>query len=241
MQIRAHFCEPPVSPLPFHSLRLVSVRQGNIYIFKDLLYSGEMDGLEQQRMQLGMTQSHVAFLLGTRQANISAYEAGSLFAGQTVTDRLDRFLDLKPGTVHTGTWLGTMASHAVNLRALVKTSNAQLDELDLDILRYVVGMNDAFAKTSLISDQLFFLTQPASTGDRRIDALLAGMAVHWSRIAGLNRAPSWTREPQYFLQELWWVGISESLTTLRCRALCEGIPSLRSRGILLDRSNLASV
>lgn len=200
-----------------------------------------MKGLEQQRMQLGMTQSHVAFLLGTRQANISAYEAGSLSAGQTVTDRIDLFLELKPGTMHTGTWLGTMASHAVNLRAMMKTSNAQLGDLDLDILRYVVGMNDAFAKTSSISDQMLFLTQPASTGDRRIDALLAGMAVHWSRTAGLDRAPSWTREPQYFLRELWWVGIAESLPGLRCRALCEGIPSLRSRGILVDRSNLASV
>lgn len=206
-----------------------------------------MSALDDQRKHLGMSQKHVAYLLGTRQSNVSAYAAGTLAPGSLVETRLAAFLDLHVTTAHKGSWLGTVPSHAVELRDLlaahggVGQEETRSPEVDLVILRHIIGMNDAFMQVDDIRDQAMFLAPPSSTGVRAVDALLAGMAVHWSRVAGLARAPLWTREPHLFLENPWWVGLSTSMTMLRSTAIVNGIPSLRARGVFLDRAALASV
>lgn len=199
-----------------------------------------------------MSQSHVASLLGTQQANISAYEAGTLTPGSVVEERLAELLALHADTVHTASWLGTCASHAKVMKENLQTSTKDESKRDLSLVRYVIGMNDSINTVihqatqdrdleSVQADVRLFLAQPQSTGDQQADALLAGMAVHWARHAKLERAPSWTHARHLYLDDPWWVGTKSSDKALRAQAFANGVPSLRARGIYLDRRNLESV
>jgi len=188
-----------------------------------------------------MSQAHVAFLLGTQQSNISAYEAGTLEPGVVVGRRIAAFLELKTGTAHQGSWAGTLPSCAAGLRTLLKSFSGSAHESDLVIMRTVIGMHDAFSQLTSPADQALFLSQPNSTGDRDVDALLAGMAVHWCRTTKAPRVPSWTRESHLYLDDAWWIGVEASTPKLRAQAFVNGIPSLRARGVFLDRRTLASV
>ena len=188
-----------------------------------------------------MSQAHLAYLLGTRQSNISAYEAGTLEPGPLVADRMQAFLDLAEDTQHRGTWAGTLPSHAAALRAMSSSGGAAAPADDERALRHVIGMNDAFVQLTSPEDQAFFLTSPGTTGRRKIDCLLAGLAVHWCRLTGAGRVPAWTREPHLYLSEAWWIAIDDNTPLLRAQAFAHGIPSLRARGIFVDRATLASV
>jgi hypothetical protein len=187
-----------------------------------------------------MSQAHVAYLLGTKQSNLSAYESGTLEPGEVVSRRIAAFLELTIDTAHQGTWLGTMASHAVALRGIVASSRLPRIDLDLIVMRYVIGMHDSFSMTPHLEDQQFYFAEPSSTGDRGVDALLAGMCVHMCRSTSSERAPRWTRAAQRFLDTPWWIGIGEDTPILKARALVDGLPSLRARGVYLDRATLAS-
>jgi transcriptional regulator with XRE-family HTH domain len=200
-----------------------------------------MSELRKQRERIGLTQTHVAFLLGTRQSNISAYEAGTLTPGALVGERITAFLGLTERTAHRGTWLGTLASHAAEIARVLSASQLEGVDLDLLIMRYVIGMNDAFGQVDDPADQQFFLTPPNSTGDVEVDALLAGMAVHWCRQTTADRTPAWTHAPHLYLDRPWWIGLSASTPTLMGDAFTHGVPSLRARAIFLDRKTMASV
>lgn len=199
-----------------------------------------------------MSQAHVAFLLGTQQANISAYESGTLTPGSVVEERMAQLLRLHESTAHTGTWLGTCASHARVIKEHVAHESDHGPRSDLWLMRYVIGMNDVFRQriggqgeshqdASIQADARLFLAQPQSTGDHRADALLAGMAVHWARCAGLERSPAWTRAHHLYLAEPWWLGTTKNDQALRAQAFANGVPSLRARGIVLDRRTFESV
>ena len=188
-----------------------------------------------------MTQGQVAFLFGTRQSNISAYEAGRLDPGAAVAGRIAAFLDLEPDTAHMGTWAGTLSSHAAGLRSWLAAFGGTAHDRDQSLLRTIIGMNDAFQQLTSPADRALFLTEPSTTGDPAVDALLAGMAVHWSRQTDAVRVPAWTRHRHLALEGCWWIGLDEQTPTLRARAFSNGIPSLRARGMFLDRRTLASV
>ena len=161
-------------------------------------------------------------------------------------------LALHADTVHTASWLGTCASHAKTIKEHLRRPVKHAQETDLWLMRYVIGMNDSVdallrsehgsrAPESIAADVRLFLVQPQSTGDERSDALLAGMAVHWAREARLDRAPIWAHAPHLYLDEPWWVGAADTDTALRTQAFANGVPSLRARGIFLDRRTLETV
>lgn len=225
---------------------------GHSYIKRQLIYINLVTQFKDRRVELGISQAHVASLLGTQQANISAYEAGTLTPGSVVEERMAELLALHADTVHTASWLGTCASHAKTMKENLKTSTKDETKRDLSLMRYVIGMNDSINTViqqgehdrdpkSIRADVRLFLAQPQSTGDERADALLAGMAVHWARAANLERAPLWTHARHLYLDDPWWVGTKSSDKTLRAQAFANGVPSLRARGIYLDRRNLESV
>lgn len=202
-----------------------------------------MSALLDQRVLLGMSQAHVAFLLGSKQPNISAYETQDAEYGSLVADRVEAFCQLEVETIHRGTWLGTCASHAQQLRAWVKSFTGAEDERDHFLLRYIINMNDAFMQAlehgAPSADLAFFLIPPGSTGDESIDALFAGLGVHWARVMGAERSPHWTRGGA--VDAMWWPGLPESAPTLRAEAFVHAVPSLKARGIIVNRNTLASV
>jgi len=107
------------------------------------------------------------------------------------------------------------------------------------MLRVVIQASDDFQKLTGPTDRAFFLAEPSPTGSNRWDALLAGLAVHLCRQAGIDHSPMWTANPSVPLDEVWWL---ESTTpTLHAHAMQQAIPAMRARGVMLSRRNLDSV
>jgi len=190
--------------------------------------------LRDARARLDLTQAQAAQLLATSQANISAYERGRLVPGRIVAERIDALAALTPESLYATYLASTIPSAAAQLR----TDLAE-DRSDTDMLRVVIQASDDFQKLTQPTDRAFFLTEPSPTGSKRWDALLAGLAVHLCRQAGMNQAPMWTTNPSVPLDEVWWL---ESTTpALHAHAMQQAIPAMRARGVMLSRRNLDSV
>ena len=192
--------------------------------------------LRTARARLGLTQAQAAQLLATSQANVSAYESGRLRPGRVVAERIDAFAALAPDSVYAAYSASTVPSTA----AAIRTDLSQ-DRSESDMLRIVIQASDDFARLTEQADRDFFLTEPSPTGSRRWDALIAGLAVHLCRIAGMDRTPMWTTDPSRVLDDIWWFGRSHDVLAMRSRTLREAIPSMRARGVMFGRANLESV
>ena len=59
---------------------------------------------------MSFTQVQAAGLLGTSQANVSAYERGRLQAGRDLGGRIAAFADLPMSSAYAQGWPGTLAS-----------------------------------------------------------------------------------------------------------------------------------
>lgn len=190
--------------------------------------------LHAARTRLGLTQGRVAQLLGTSQANVSAYESGRLTPGRTVASRIDAFTALPDDTVYRQTWPSTLASVARQLRDDIRTGVR-----DGDLLRVVIQASDDFGKLRTSEDRAFFFCPPGPIGDRRFDALLAGLAVHLCREANMVSTPAWTRDREVLLDHIWWC--DSDAPSLHALALRDAVPAMRARGVMFSRRNLESV
>jgi len=192
--------------------------------------------LRSARARLAVTQGRAADLLGTRQSNISAYEQGVLQPGSVVAARVRAFTALSQDSEYGRFRVGSMPLHAAVMRADLKAGR------DSEVLlRRIIQLSDDFTTLTQPADRTFFLTQPSTTGDRRFDALLAGLAVHLCRQSGLDRTPDWTRHPDRYLSRVWWFGAAENVPALRARILQESPASMRSRGVMFSARELESV
>lgn len=190
--------------------------------------------LRATRKRLGLTQGRVAELLGTSQANVSAYETGRLTPGTAVAARIAAFTALPDDTIYRDLWPPTLASTAMKLREDI---HAGVDESDM--LRVIIQASDDFPKLISPEERAFFLTEPGLTGDVRYDALLAGLAVHLCREAGMESTPAWTRAPGRLLDEIWW--FDSPAPSLHALSLRDAMPAMRARGVMFSRRNLESV
>ena len=190
--------------------------------------------LRAARATLAVTQAQAADLLGTSQANISAYERGRLLPGRLVAERIEALSALTPTSRYTTTQASTLASTAARMREDVRARRS-----DTDTLRLAIQASDDFRHLVDDADHAFFLCEPSPTGSQRWDALLSGLAVHLCRTAGLDRTPDWTRDAKRTLDMIWWV--DSDAITMRAQLLRDAIPSMRSRGIMLGRRTLESV
>lgn len=203
-----------------------------------------MNLIAAKRKELGLTQQQVARLLGTKQSNISAYEKEVLTPGSVVEQRFAALLALtaNPDSVYHNAEFPTLASQVVQLREFLATPrNTSADTQDSIILRVLIDTHDRFQELSSQTDQQFFLMQPGSCGVRRADVAFAGMAVHWARQAELPRVPNWTRNPDLFLEQPWFVDGGAEGSLMRALSIARGVPALRARGVFLAATNLESV
>lgn len=207
--------------------------------------------ISDKRRELGLTQCDFAKLLGTQQSNISAYESGKLEIGSAIEKKFRATLQLSPESlflngskVPLGAMLKELQDHlGDNIHRIGMAIDPRIRSVshEMDTLRYVIGMNDEFQGITSESDQMFFLQDPGRSGNSEIDALIAGMANFWSRASALERVPAWTRTRKREVVRLWFVGLPPGIPILEAAALSNGIPDLRSRGILIDRINLESL
>lgn len=195
-----------------------------------------------KRKELGLTQAQVARLLGTKQSNVSAYERGVLEPGSVVESRFAALLDVHADSVFRAEGFPTLASQVAELRKFLSVPTCTTtDDQDGIILRVLIDSNDRFQELENKADQEFFVSQPGSVGLHRADVAFAGMAVHWARTAHLPRVPSWTRNPDLYLQQPWFVDGGGEGNLLGVFGLARGVPALRSRGVFLMETNLESI
>jgi transcriptional regulator with XRE-family HTH domain len=164
------------------------------------------EGLVLARDRLGLTQAEAAGFLGTRQANVSAYERGRLQVGEGIRDRIESFSDLRAESSYAEGWPATLASSAAALRAdiLSKVSES-------DMLRLVIQAADDFARLTADEDRRFFLARPGATGSARWMRSLP----HWPSIFAVEMASNgplhgrgsridiWIRRGGWVLQVKW--------------------------------------
>ena len=186
------------------------------------------------RERLGLTQGRVAELLGTSQANVSAYETGRLTPGPAVAARIEAFTALADDTIYRDLWAPTLASTAMQLREDIRAGVGESD-----MLRVIIQASDDFPKLTTAAERAFFLAEPGPTGDARFDALLAGLAVHLCREAGMESTPAWTRAPGRLLDEICW--FDSPAPSLHALGLRDAVPAMRARGVMFSRRNLESV
>ena len=190
--------------------------------------------LQEARRRLGLTQVRAASLLGTSQANVSAYESGRLEPGRVVGGRIDALAALAPTSAYRTGHLSTLASASAQLRADLHDGRSQTD-----MLRVAIQASDDFARLEDDADRALFLAEPSPTGSRNWDALVAGLAVHLCRTVQAPRVPRWTADPTRTVDYVWWV--DSPAVTLHAHQVQDAIPSMRSRGVMLSRRNLESV
>ena len=193
------------------------------------------ESLVRTRDRLGLTQAEAAGLLGTGQATVRALECGRLTIGQDIRDRIESFTCLRAGSSYAEGWPATLASTAAALHTDV---SVLADEADM--LRLIIQAADDFARLSAVDDRRFFLACPGATGSERWDALLGALAVELCRRYGLETTPRWTRQPDRYLKETWWVGAAGEVESLRALAFRDSPPAFRARGVMMGRQILES-
>lgn len=225
-------------PVPNQGLTASWLAHANIYIVAQVLYIQAMPVIATElrgaRKRLDLTQAQAAELLATQQANISAYERGRLEPGRVVAERIAAFAALEPDSIYASYLASTIPSAAAQIRA-----DLAADRSETDMLRVVIQASDDFARLTAATDRAFFLSEPSPTGSRRWDALLAGLAVHLCREAGMDRTPIWTTVADPHIDHVWWV--DSAAPSLHARLMQEAIPAMRARGVMLSRRNLESV
>jgi hypothetical protein len=109
-----------------------------------------------------------------------------------------------------------------------------------DLLLEIVQCSDDFADLAGDAARRVFLAEPPSTGDRRFDALLAGLAVHLCRQAGMETTPAWTRDESRYLERMWWYGLTDD-SGLRAFAFQRTPSCMRARGVIFNAGELDSM
>lgn len=212
-----------------------------------------MNPLLAKRQELGLTQTQVARMMGTKQSNISAYERGILAPGSVIEQRFAGLLALTLDSRYRSFEVGTFASSGVSLKDFLLSSGAhpgglnapkvETDRMlwETDVIRFMIELRDQFTHLDNSQDQEFFMSEPATTGNADIDALYAGMAVHLTRKSLLERVPRWTKKRLRTNSPAWFPGLPDQHSILHRDAMVNGIPSLRARGIFINRKNLESI
>ena len=186
------------------------------------------------RARLGLTQAQAAGLLGTSQANVSAYERGRLEPGRLVASRIAALTALGADSIYRTYQASTLASAAAQLRMDLRDGRSETD-----MLRVVIQASDDFARLVDDADRALFLAEPSPTGSRKWDAMLAGLAVHLSRQAALPCVPNWVRDQRRTVDHVWWV--DSAAEGAKAMTLRDAVPAMRARGVMFRRRNLESV
>lgn len=187
--------------------------------------------IREVRQLTGLTQRALAGLAGTTQSTIAAYETG---AKHPTTSTLDRI-------VRAG---GVELSWAVVRRVPYQPMTlvdlaASLSEADSDQDRRLLTLEflQEFKAEPQPRQGVLISEQPASTCDKRWDALVAGLAEHLAFWHELDY-PQWAEDPSWFLDQ-WWFPINTP--EARAAAFVHAPAALARRGVFIERRELVRV
>ena len=183
-------------------------------------------------MANGLTLAAVARCAGTSSSNLSAYENDRKRPNAATLNRLRAAIAAGAASpIHRSSLL-TVPACAASIRSDVRSGKAST----ADTLRYVRETinNAAFVADSAL-DRAAFFAEPSTTGDRRWDALLAGVVDY---LASKHRftPPEWTSG--HHVTPFWFVG---STPALHAYAYAHSPAPLAYRGVFIDPADLESV
>ncbi|MEO7980585.1 MAG: helix-turn-helix transcriptional regulator [Sporichthyaceae bacterium] len=185
--------------------------------------------LKSARQAHGLTQSALAQRAGTYQPRIAQVEHG------THEPSAERLSNLLAATGQRLTALPTTARPAVEVGADIA---GHLARQDFDrAFREVIQLSDDLARATRDVRVALVVTPPASTGDRRFDALLAGVVEHHLR-KGRLPIPGWLRQSWRSLELPWHVDDNPFTQDLSAK---DSLPGPLRHGVVLAASELASV
>jgi len=186
--------------------------------------------LRSQRRKAGLTAAQVARVTGTSESNVAAYERGDKVP-RPVT--LQRILDA----------IDAGSDSAIYVNSLVTTPQAaSVIRFGLrrgwspgELLKVVQEQRSNAKWVSHPIDQRVFFARPATTGDRRWDALLAGSAEEMAARRHVP-IPAWTKGVR--LEKTWFVTDGPASDD---DAATHSPPPFRSRNVVIAPEALDSV
>lgn len=189
------------------------------------------DLIRQSRHHGRLTQRALAARAGTAQSAVAAYERGAKQPSVATVDRLVRAAGLAVA------WRlvpldAPVVATALGIEASLRRGDTA--EALRHVAELVVDLDEPTSSDRLAA---VLAVEPPTTGDRRWDALLAGV-VEWLAHRHAVRTPAWTAEPDRFLDEWWFVS---PFTSLHASALVHGPAELANRGVFLHADSLLSV
>ena len=182
------------------------------------------------RRRAGLTQKELARRSATTQSAVAAYEGGAKQPSVATLNRLVAAADCAVA------WsLGPARSlvHAT-VDAIAHSLHAGGEQ---EALRLAADLWTELASMPTPTVTMEIEADPGSTGDRRWDALVAGLVERVAHLAGL-RTPVWTASAERFLDAWWFLTPYRSL---HASALVDTPAELANRGVFVHESSLWSV
>ena len=186
--------------------------------------------LRDRRRASGITLAEMARAIGTSASNVSAYERGTKRPAPATVSRMVAATDAGSESPVYRHRLTTIPAAAAAIRAGLRRSWSTAD-----LLRVVREARSNAKHLVSEVDRALFYAQPSTTGDRRWDALLAGVT-ELDALRDDRPVPSWARGHE--LPHLWFVG---SRPSMHAHALATTPSSLAVRGVVIDGASLESV
>lgn len=110
-----------------------------------------------------------------------------------------------------------------------------------DLVRLIADAVHEFELIESATDRWSYLEkEPRPTGDSGWDAVLAGLVVHMARLAAFERTPSWSRDLSRYSPTFRWIGLSPD-SEMKAYVFQRTPVYFKSRGVMIDAANLASV
>jgi len=186
------------------------------------------EDLRSERLAAGVSAAALARAAGTSETNVAAYERGAKEPSPATVGRLRLLLAAGAQSPIFRFRLLTVPAAAAAIRRGLRQGWSTAD-----LLRVVRECLSNAKWAAAPADRSAFFSPPSTTGDRRWDALLAGAVEHYCLEKGYD-VPGWTRGKA--VRGLWFVTAGAAPL-----ALASSPPSLRVRGVVLDRAELTSV
>ena len=166
------------------------------------------EALPRRRGELGFSQHEAARLVGLFGSELAMYESGEKMPQDVVAHRLEALLALDKETEYAQGRYLTIPALAVRIKDDVVPS----DDRNWGVRLMAQAITDVRHLRKSGDVRLFF-TEPSSTGDRRWDAFIAGVAEREAHRKGLE-PPSWVYDPTRVLPSFWWLTRSRGLEAL---------------------------
>lgn len=199
--------------------------------------STALERLRAARLERGLSQAELALQIGTTQSAVARLESGK---SDPRLSTLERYAEV----VGVELAFGPNRHQAPSLEFTAAEIRRSLVERDPDdAFRQVVQFVDDVRRVNASGVRHAVRVEPESTGDKRWDALLAGIAEYVSRRAGLP-VPGWASAPGRFLRRFWFVIediIGRPSPGLAALSFASSPRELASRGVFIDRSSLESI